>query len=180
MNGQEKSSGFSSGWTTWIVVCACLLVGCQTGHKALQNEATQRIDFESVWSKYKACRSSTDLGKVTREAALLDGLTHTREPYLLGARDEEQKFRISSFFEPSKPRLSVDPQIMAIDCWLHAGHVATSRGNNELAHHLYSRVLRSPQNPETRYYRAVAEASLIRLQGMLHAASLNTPTPHPN
>ena len=169
-----------SSWMAWVAVSALSLAGCQTGFNSLQGERTGRTDFGNTWTTYKACRNSDDLQVVAHYADSLGKLVAAPPSNKSGIATQPQPFRIASLFKANEPRLSADPQVMALDCWLHAGHLAASTGQHDLAYVIYSNVLRSPETPENRYYLGIAQASLIRLHGSLRAAHVSSSSYSPN
>ena len=169
-----------SSWIAWIVVCALSLPGCQSGSNSLQRGKTGGADFGNTWTTYKACRTSDDLQVVTQHADSLAKLMVAAPSDKSGIATESQSFRIASLFKANEPRLSANPQVMALDCWLHAGHLAASTGQHDLAYVIYSKVLRSPHTPENRYYLGVAQASLMSLHGSLRASHVPSSPYSPN
>lgn len=175
-----KRTTIGLSWIAPIIVCALSLPGCQTGLNTLQSEKSAGTEFGALWTTYRACRTSDDLQTVTTHVDSLRKLVPTSLTSKSGVVTDSNSFQFASLFKANEPRLSADPQVMALDCWLHAGHLAAATGQHELAFALYSEVLRSPRTPATHYYLGVAQARLMTLPGSLHASHVASSSYPPN
>ncbi len=173
MDAEEKS-------IARLLVCAILaitLAACQTGSKDLQ---VRKSDFGITWSTYKACRGSQTLRDVAHQAEILEAMAAGEDDHHFPGNGRSSSFGMTTLFTSNKPRLSADPQIMALDCWLHAGNLAAATGRDDLAYIMYLNVLRLPQTAENSYYMAAARSGLIGLHRTLQAAASGPSKPSPN
>lgn len=169
-----------STWIILIIMCGLALPGCQTGVSTRETEKSGGTPFGAVWTAYRACRTSADLQVASLHADSLRKLVPPPTATKVGRMTESKSFELTSLFKANEPRLSAEPQLMALDCWLHAGHLAASTGQHDLAYTFYSDVLRSPRTPATHYYLGIAQARLMILSGSLHASHVSSSSYPPN
>lgn len=126
-----------------------LLTGCQLG--VLQGSETGMgpDEFARIWGLYQDCRSA--------ELATILAQTPRWE-------------RMAAAPSRLPVRLSVDPRALAAACAIHAGNLALSQGERELAVEWFSLVIQRYPEADYAYYVAQAWAGLNR------AAESATPT----
>ena len=167
-----------SGGLASVIACCLFFSGCQTGLTSRQSEKSGGTDFQTMWTTYRACRTGSDLETVTHQADTLRKLVPRAQANKFGFVTESRAFQFTSLFKTNEPRLSADPQVMALDCWLHAGHLAASAGQHQLAYDYYSDILHSPRTPATYYYLGIAQTRLMSLPMSLHATQASS-SPYP-
>jgi hypothetical protein len=86
-----------------------------------------------------------------------------------GHLDSDSQGTLMKLVQPPKTRLAVDPHAMKADCLLRTGQIAYRQGHIILAQDMFGRILKSPQNPELRYYVEAARFGLLRIDQDLQA-----------
>ncbi len=162
----------------WISLSFALLTGCQTAVGDLQRTQLRPPDFGSTWSDYMSCRKSQDLPESLRMANRLRDAVGPVSQLPQSSPDDRFVTQVRALFQPNRPRLAADPSTMALDCWLHTAAVAKTRGQDDLAYQMYSRVLQAPKSPEFSYYLHLAQTNLDKLHVDLRAAA-RAPSPSP-
>ncbi len=152
---------------TLTLSTALVVLGCQGNQRAAQGLQAAHQDFGSSWSAYKSCKGSQELSTALQESDLLQAaseLSQTQAEGGLGAQ-------VSALFTANRPRYAADPLQMSMDCLLHAGKLAESKEDFDLAYSLYKQVLRTPHTQNTDYFLNVAHAGLARLVGATHSTT---------
>ncbi len=156
------------------IVMFFFLTGCQTGGDLLQHTGQSQLDFGGSWSAYSACKQSRELRTVLKQA---DSLSPAIQPAQLSPAGQPQLglgARVAALLVANKPRYAADPQVMALDCWLHAGRIAEQQGQPEVAHRMYTKVLQGPRTADTAYFVGIAQSNLSTLQIPLQALAPST------
>lgn len=162
--------GVCRNWAGIALAGTLMVTGCQSVFTDIQGKSFPEFDFGTSWSTYTACRKSLDIQDLLKKTEILGTLIDSNGPTRT-TEGSGVSSHLADFLRVNKPRYSADPQVMALDCWLHAGEVAELRGETEIAHQLYSRVLRVPRTTETAYFVTLAESSLGNLRLSLQAAA---------
>jgi hypothetical protein len=141
----------------WGVLLVLLTVaGCQSS-----GGISTRYDnakFMDVWATYTHCLSTDDPRSAAKYSALLQerAQVQSNDSTLGDILPAQLKQNIA---QPSS-RLAVDIHAMAAACGLHAGTLALSTGEHDLATSQFTQILNGYSQPEYSYY---AEQALARL-----------------
>ncbi|MBS0171920.1 MAG: hypothetical protein JSR62_16350 [Nitrospira sp.] len=150
-----------------MLAMAMTAIGCQS-NPTTTSVRYDNVRFMDVWSTYTHCLSTSEI-----QAALLDAnklrqvsqAQPTQSPLnnLLPAK-------LRSMVSQPASRLAVDVRAMAASCGLHAGDVAMSAGESDLAMDQFRDVLQSHAGSDYSYYTAQARERLSQLELTLQAA----------
>ena len=150
-----------------ILVAALSVVGCQS-NPATTSVRYDNVRYMDVWSNYTHCLSSDQT-----QSALLD-------PHKIREGSQEQAFRaplenilptkLKSMVTQPASRLAVDVHAMAAACSLHAGNLAVSVGEHDLARNEFRQVLENQTQSDYSYYTSQARERLSYLDLTLQAA----------
>ncbi len=150
-----------------LVLMGMTAAGCQSGPA----DTSARYDnamFMDVWSTYNRCLSTEGL-----ESAAVDS-TKLQEVSRIQAKRPRINIHLPAPFknlisEPS-PRQAVDIHAMAASCSLHAGTLALSAGEHDLARFQFKQILDNPNQSDYSFYAAQARVRLAYLERTLQAA----------
>lgn len=150
-----------------IVITALSAIGCQS-NPATTSVRYDNVRFMDVWSTYTHCLSSEEI-----QTALLDS-SKLREVSLSQAlRSPLENIlptKLKNMMTQPASRLAVDVHAMAAACSLHAGNLAMSVGEHDLARNQFKQILDNQTHAEYSYYASQARAQLSRLELTLQAA----------
>lgn len=150
-----------------LLVTALSAIGCQSS-PATTSTRYDNVRFMDVWGTYTHCLLAEDT-----QAALVDS-TKLRDV----SRTQSLRSPIESFL-PTKlmnmvaqpaSRLAVDIQAMSASCSLHAGNLALSAGDPDLAKNQFREVLANHSASDYSYYASQAREWLSYLDRTLQAA----------
>ncbi len=136
-----------------LPLCLLVLAGCQTGLHSVEKVLAAEEAFVRSWSLYQDCRRA-DLAVILVQTP--------------------QWERMAALSARLPVRLSVDPRALAADCAIHAGHLALSRGEEELAAEFFSFVIERYPQPDYSYYVARAWDGLLRTAAGMMTASVRS------
>lgn len=150
-----------------LLVTALSAVGCQSS-PAATSVRYDNVRFMDVWSTYTHCLSAE-----SAQAALLDS-SKLREV----SRTQTTRSPLETILPASlknmvtqpASRLAVDVHAMAAACSLHAGTLALSAGEPDLARNQFWEVLHSHTESDYSYYTSQARERLAQLALTLQAA----------
>ncbi|ULA66668.1 MAG: conserved exported protein of unknown function [Nitrospira sp.] len=150
-----------------LLFTALTVVGCQA-NPAVTSVRYDNVRFMDVWSTYTHCLSAED-----SQAALLDSsklrdvsraqTTHSPLETILPAG-------LKNMVSQPASRLAVDVHAMAASCSLHAGTLAMSAGEVDLARNQFREVLHGHAESDYGYYTTQARERLAQLELTLQAA----------
>lgn len=150
-----------------LLITALTAVGCQS-NPSVTSARYDNVRFMDVWSTYTHCLSAED-----SQTALLDSTklrqvsraqtTHSPIETILPAR-------LKNMVSQPASRLAVDVHAMAASCSLHAGTLAMSAGEVELARNKFREVLHGHTESDYGYYTTQARELLAQLELTLQAA----------
>ena len=126
------------------------LAGCQAGLHSVDKTVADQEAFIRSWGLYQDCRNA-DLATI---------LVQTPQWERMAARPTRLPVR-----------LSVDPRALAADCAIHAGNLALTQGERELAVELFSLVIERYPDTDYAYYVAQAWDGLLRTAPGITTAS---------
>lgn len=148
-----------------LILFGGFIAGCQSDPSSLH-----RSNFTEIWKTYQACRSSEKIDDLIAHARTVEDMTLLRgRSTPTGHIDSDSQGTLVKLVQPLRTRLAVDPHAMKADCLLHAGQIAYRQGHIILAQDMFRRILKSPQNPELRYYVEAARFGLHRIDQDLRA-----------
>lgn len=150
-----------------ILVAALSVVGCQS-NPATTSVRYDNVRFMDVWSTYTHCLSSDQT-----QSALLDShkLREVSQAQALRSPlDDFLPTKLKSMVTQPATRLAVDVHAMAAACSLHAGNLAVSVGEHDLARNEFRQVLENQTQSDYSYYASQARERLSYLDLTLQAA----------
>ncbi|MEK6801448.1 MAG: hypothetical protein AABZ34_02095 [Nitrospirota bacterium] len=150
-----------------ILVAALSVVGCQSS-PATTSARYDNVRFMDVWSTYTHCLSSDDI-----QPALLDSHKLREVSQAQALRSSLENFlptKLKSMVTQPASRLAVDVHAMAAACSLHAGNLAVSVGEHDLARNEFRQVLENQTQSDYFYYASQARERLSYLDLTLQAA----------
>jgi hypothetical protein len=121
-----------------------------------------------VWSTYTHCLSAEETRVALQDSTKLRDVSRaqtTRSPFetLLPAG-------LKNMVSQPASRLAVDVHAMAASCSLHAGNLAMSAGEFDVARSLFREVLHGHAESDYAYYTTQARERLTQLELTLQAA----------
>lgn len=142
-------------------------LGCQS-NPAVTSVRYDNVRFMDVWSTYTRCLSAEESRVALQDATKLRLVSRdqtTRSPLetILPAG-------LKNIVSPPSSRLAVDVHAMAAACSLHAGNLAMSAGEVDLARDQFREVLHGHAEADYAYYTAQARERLTQLELTLQAA----------
>jgi hypothetical protein len=150
-----------------ILVTGLFAVGCQS-NPASMSVRYDNVRFMDMWGTYTHCLSSEE-----SQAALLDARKlhqvsqlHALQPTLGNLFPSKFKQMVA---QPAS-RLAVDVHAMAAACSLHAGDLALSVGEHDLARNQFRQILSNHTQPDYSYYATQARERLSHLELTLQAS----------
>ncbi len=149
-----------------ILVTALSAVGCQSG--ATTSVRYDNVRFMDVWSTYTNCLSAEDI-----QVAMLDSSKLREVSRIQTTRSSLETIlptSLKNMVTQPGSRLAVDVHAMAAACSLHAGDLALSAGEPDLARDQFREVLHSHTESDYSYYTAQARERLTQLELTLQAA----------
>lgn len=150
-----------------ILVLALTTVGCQS-NPMTTSVRYDNVRFMDVWSTYTHCLSTDETQTALLDANKLRDVSMAQLPH--SVLDNLLPTKLKSMVSQPASRLAVDIQAMAASCSLHAGDLALSAGESDLAMDQFREVLNSPAGADYSYYTAQARERLWHLALTLQAA----------
>ncbi len=138
-----------------LALLSLLMLGCQSMGMAPGVRELPEEEFQSIWRVYTHCLASRDAKALRDDADALSRAAFVNE----GGHDLVPDTLVA-WVEPPPVRLSVEPKAMAAACALHGGRIAWQAGHSEMAHRLYSLVVRRFHEPHLAFYVKEANAGL--------------------
>lgn len=150
-----------------ILLAALTAVGCQS-NPAVTSVRYDNVRFMDVWSTYTHCLSADDSRVALLDSTKLQDVsraqtTHSSLETILPAGLKNMVAQPSS-------RLAVDVHAMAASCSLHAGNLAMSAGELDVARGQFREVLQGHAESDYAYYTTQARERLTQLELTLQAA----------
>ncbi len=142
-------------------------VGCQSS-PATTSVRYDNVRFMDVWSTYTHCLSAEDTGVALLDSNKLREVSRTqttRSPL-----ETILPTGLKNIVTQPASRLAVDVHAMAAACSLHAGTLAISAGEPDVARNQFREVLHSHTESDYSYYTSQARERLTQLELTLQAA----------
>ncbi len=149
------------------LLLALATVGCQSS-PVTTPVRYDNVRFMDVWSTYTHCLSSEETQAALLDANKLRAVSLAQLPR--SPLDNLLPTKLKSMVSQPASRLAVDVRAMAASCSIHAGELAMSAGDAELAMDQFRDVLHSHADSDYSYYTAQARERLAHLQLTLQAA----------
>lgn len=149
-----------------IVITVFAAVGCQSTPAGI-SVRYDNVRFMDVWNTYSHCLSTEEF-----QSAVLDSTKLQEVSQIQASSSGPENFLPAQFknlIDQSSSRQAVDVHAMAASCSLHAGTLAFSAGEHDLARNQFSQILNSPTQSGYSYYAAQARARLAHLELTLQA-----------
>lgn len=150
-----------------ILLLGLTAVGCQS-NPTTTSVRYDNVRFMDVWSTYTHCLSTKETQAALLDANKLREVSHAQLPS--SPLDSLLPTKLRSMVSQPASRLAVDIRAMAASCSLHAGDLAMSAGESDLAMDQFRNLLRSHAESDYSYYIAQAKERLSRLELTLQAA----------
>ena len=149
-----------------VLVTALSVIGCQS-NPAVTSVRYDNVRFMDVWSTYTHCLSSDQT-----QTALFDSHKLREISQAQAHRPPLENFlptKLKSMVAQPASRLAVDVHAMAAACSLHAGNLAVSVGEHDLARNEFRQVLENQTQSDYSYYASQARERLSYLDLTLQA-----------
>jgi len=150
-----------------ILAMTVTAVGCQSSPMT-PPVRYDNVRFMDVWSTYTHCLSTEEIQAALLDANKLRDVSLAQLPR--SPLDNLLPTTLKSMVSQPASRLAVDVRAMAASCSLHAGDLAVSAGESELAMDQFRDVLHSHAGSDYSYYTAQARERLSHLALTLQAA----------
>lgn len=150
-----------------IMAMILLVVGCQST-PVTTPVRYDNVRFMELWNTYTHCLSSEQI-----QAAMLDSTKLYEVNLVQTQRSNFKTFlpaQLNNMVDQPSSRLAVDIHAMAASCSLHAGDLALSVGEHELARDQFRRILNSHTQVDSPYYAAEAQARLTAIELAIQAS----------
>ncbi len=142
-------------------------VGCQSSPSATPVRY-DNVRFMDVWSTYTHCLSTGETQAALLDANKLREVSLVRLPQ--STLDSLLPKKLKSMVSEPASRLAVDVRAMAASCSLHAGDLAMSAGEPDVAMDQFRDVLQDHGGADYSYYTTQAKERLSHLALTLQAA----------
>lgn len=165
----EETGTMRHGMTRQIVllVMALFAVGCQS-NPALTPVRYDNVRFMDVWSTYTHCLSAEDSQLALQDSTKLRDVS--RAQTTRSSLDTILPAGLKNMVSQPASRLAVDVHAMAASCSLHAGNLAMSSGDLDVARNQFREVLHGHAESDYAYYTTQARERLTQLELTLQAA----------
>ncbi|MDR4479743.1 MAG: hypothetical protein R3B37_08390 [Nitrospira sp.] len=150
-----------------IMVTALFAVGCQST-PATTSVRYDNVRFMDVWSTYIHCLSSEEIQPAILDSSKLREVSQSQA--LRSPLEHILPSKLKNMVTQPASRLAVDVHAMAAACSLHAGNLAMSVGEHDLARNQFKQILENQTHAEYSYYASQARVQLSRLELTLQAA----------
>ena len=150
-----------------VLATGLFAAGCQSG-PATTSVRYDNVRFMDIWGTYTHCLSSDEAQAAMLDSSKLQQVSQirTHPSPLEDLFPTKLKNRVA---QPAS-RLAVDIHAMAAACSLHAGDLAISVGEHDLARNQFRQILSSHTQSDYSYYAAQARERLSNLESTLQAA----------
>lgn len=150
-----------------LLLAALSAVGCQS-NPALTSVRYDNVRFMDVWSTYTHCLSADESQVALQDSTKLQDVS--RAQTTRSSLDTILPAGLKNMVAQPSSRLAVDVHAMAASCGLHAGNLAMSAGELDVARHQFREVLHGHAESDYAYYTAQARERLTQLELTLQAA----------
>ena len=150
-----------------LLLAALTAVGCQS-NPAVTSVRYDNVRFMDVWSTYTHCLSAEDSQVALQDSTKLRVVS--RAQTTRSTLDTILPTSLQNLVSQPSSRLAVDVHAMAASCSLHAGNLAMSAGELDVARNQFREVLQGHAESDYAYYTAQARERLTQLELTLQAA----------
>lgn len=150
-----------------LLLAALTAVGCQS-NPAVTSVRYDNVRFMDVWSTYTHCLSAEDSQVALQDSTKLRVVS--RAQTTRSTLDTILPTSLKNMVSQPSSRLAVDVNAMAASCSLHAGNLAMSAGELDVARSQFREVLQGHAESDYAYYTAQARERLTQLELTLQAA----------
>ncbi len=150
-----------------LLLATLSTVGCQS-NPTLTSVRYDNVRFMDVWSTYTHCLSADDSRVALLDATKLQDVS--RAQTTRSSLDTILPAGLKNMVAQPSSRLAVDVHAMAASCGLHAGNLAMSAGELDVARDQFREVLHGHAESDYAYYTAQARERLTQLELTLQAA----------
>ena len=150
-----------------LLLAALTAVGCQS-NPAVTSVRYDNVRFMDVWSTYTHCLSAEDSQVALQDSTKLRVVS--RAQTTRSTLDTILPTSLKNMVSQPSSRLAVDVHAMAASCSLHAGNLAMSAGELDVARSQFREVLQGHAESDYAYYTAQARERLTQLELTLQAA----------
>ncbi|HNP40632.1 MAG TPA: hypothetical protein PKI24_13600 [Nitrospira sp.] len=150
-----------------LLLAAVTAVGCQS-NPAVTSVRYDNVRFMDVWSTYTHCLSAEDSQVALQDSTKLRVVS--RAQTTRSTLDTILPTSLKNMVSQPSSRLAVDVHAMAASCSLHAGNLAMSAGELDVARSQFREVLQGHAESDYAYYTAQARERLTQLELTLQAA----------
>ena len=150
-----------------LLLTALTAVGCQS-NPAVTSVRYDNVRFMDVWSTYTHCLSADESQVALQDSTKLQDVS--RAQTTRSSLDTILPAGLKNMVAQPSSRLAVDVHAMAASCGLHAGNLAMSAGELDVARHQFREVLHGHAESDYAYYTAQARERLTQLELTLQAA----------
>ncbi len=152
--------GMKRGVVIGLLGSAFLFSGCTTTPSSQTSEAWDS-SFNSLWSAYGDCKSTSDLAKATADLDQLrsaDYREQGKDGFILPLPS-----RIAHLVSTPTSRVAVDVGAMTSACALHTGELAFNQGYLDVARDLFVSIIKLHEGQNS-YYAVKAKTLLAKLE----------------
>lgn len=150
-----------------LLLAGLTAVGCQS-NPAVTSVRYDNVRFMDVWSTYTHCLSAEDSQVALQDSTKLRVIS--RAQTTRSTLDTILPTSLKNMVSQPSSRLAVDVHAMAASCSLHAGNLAMSAGELDVARSQFREVLQGHAESDYAYYTAQARERLTQLELTLQAA----------
>jgi len=150
-----------------FLLMALTALGCQS-NTAVTSVRYDNVRFMDVWSTYTHCLSADESQVALQDSTKLQDVS--RAQTTRSSLDTILPAGLKNMVAQPSSRLAVDVHAMAASCGLHAGNLAMSAGELDVARHQFREVLHGHAESDYAYYTAQARERLTQLELTLQAA----------
>ncbi|HQR15261.1 MAG TPA: hypothetical protein PKW52_07255 [Nitrospira sp.] len=150
-----------------FLLMALTALGCQS-NPAVTSVRYDNVRFMDVWSTYTHCLSADESQVALQDSTKLQDVS--RAQTTRSSLDTILPAGLKNMVAQPSSRLAVDVHAMAASCGLHAGNLAMSAGELDVARHQFREVLHGHAESDYAYYTAQARERLTQLELTLQAA----------
>lgn len=150
-----------------LLVMVLLAVGCQS-NQVVTSVRYDNVRFMDVWSTYTHCLSAEETRVALQDSTKLRDVSRAQTPR--SPLETLLPAGLKNMVSQPASRLAVDVHAMAASCSLHAGNLAMSAGEFDVARSQFREVLHGHAESDYAYYTTQARERLTQLELTLQAA----------
>ncbi len=160
-DGNDRAAGIRPLSLILVSLLMVVTVGCQSTVPS-QSVRYNNVRFMDLWNTYTHCLAVDRPQLATLDASKLHEVSESQS-YQVSIHDfVPNQFRKN--LSQLSPRLAVDLHAMAAACSLHAGNLAASTGDLDLARAQFNQILSSQNQSQHPFYSEQARARLAALE----------------